>query len=113
MEKTKLIKRTGAVILGTVVILILCFVGKFGEDVSNEKIVVNQFPFSGKMAYWTTPGWKWQGWGKTTEYFKTSQLWFGSENEKGEQIGNPIKVIFNVSSQQFIFIGRYTFFNLS
>lgn len=103
MEKTKLIKRTGAVILGTVVILILCFVGKFGEDVPNEKIIVNQFPFSGKMAYWTTPGWKWQGWGKTTEYYKTSQLWFGSENEKGEQIGNPIKVIFNDASDGMIY----------
>ena len=58
---------------------------------------------TGKMEYWTTPGFKMQWFGKTTTYYKTSQLWFGSENEDGEQMGNPIPVIFNDASDGFIY----------
>lgn len=96
-------KQLGSIILGAAVILMLCFVGKFGEDVSNEKIVVNQFPFSGKMAYWTSPGWKWQGWGSTTEYYKTQQYWFGGKDADGNEQGTPIKVIFNDASVGYIY----------
>lgn len=96
-------KTLGSIILGAVVFLMLCFVGKFGEDVSNEKIVVNQFPFSGKMAYWTSPGWKWQGWGSTTEYYKTQQYWFGGKDADGHEHGTPIRVIFNDASVGYIY----------
>ena len=96
-------KQLGSIILGAAVILMLCFVGKFGEDVSNEKIVVNQFPFSGKMAYWTSPGWKWQGWGSTTEYYKTQQYWFGGKDADGNEHGTPIRVIFNDASVGYIY----------
>jgi hypothetical protein len=57
--------------LAIIVIFVIASLGKLGEDVRNETIVVNQFPFSGNMAYWTEPGWYWQGFGKTTTYFKT------------------------------------------
>ena len=96
-------KTIGSVIFGAVIILMLCFVGKFGEDVSNEKIVVNQFPFSGKMAYWTAPGWKWQGWGTTTDYYKTQQYWFGGKDADGREHGTPIRVIFNDASVGYIY----------
>lgn len=41
-----------------VVFAIFCVVslGKIGEDVKNETIVVNQYPFTGNMEYWTSPG---------------------------------------------------------
>jgi regulator of protease activity HflC (stomatin/prohibitin superfamily) len=91
---------------GLIAILAIVFVaclGRIGEDVKNEQIVVNQFPLSGEMEYWTTPGFHWQWFGKTTNYYKTSQLWFGSDNEDGEQMGNPIPVIFNDASDGQIY----------
>ena len=84
------------------IVFIACL-GKIGEDVKNEQIVVNQYPFTGNMQYWTTPGFKWQWFGKTTHYYKTNQLWFGSDNESGEQMGNPIPVIFNDASDGLIY----------
>ena len=89
--------------LAIIVIFVIASLGKLGEDVRNETIVVNQFPFSGNMAYWTEPGWYWQGFGKTTTYFKTQQLWFGSDNDNGEQMGKPIPVIFNDASDGSIY----------
>ena len=91
---------------GLIAILAIVFVaclGRIGEDVKNEQIVVNQFPLSGEMEYWTTPGFHWQWFGKTTNYYKTSQLWFGSDNEDSEQMGNPIPVIFNDASDGQIY----------
>ena len=93
-------------IAGAVAVLAIVFIsllGKIGEDVKNEEIVVNQRPFTGQMEYWTTPGYKWQWFGKTTHYFKTSQLWFGAEDEDKLQLGNPIPVIFNDASEGMIY----------
>lgn len=91
------------VLVGLVALFFICSLGKIGEDVKNETIVVNQFPFTGNMEYWTTPGYHWQWFGKTTTYYKTSQLWFGSDNEEGKQMGNPIPVIFNDASDGMIY----------
>ena len=91
---------------GLIAVLAIAFVaclGRIGEDVKNEQIVVNQFPFTGNMEYWTTPGFHWQWFGKTTSYYKTSQLWFGSDNEDAQQMGNPIPVIFNDASDGQIY----------
>lgn len=88
-----------------VVFAIFCVIslGKIGEDVKNETIVVNQYPFTGNMEYWTSPGFHWQWWGKTTTYYKTQQLWFGSDSEAGDQQGKPIPVIFNDASDGMIY----------
>lgn len=88
-----------------VVFAIFCVVslGKIGEDVKNETIVVNQYPFTGNMEYWTSPGFHWQWWGKTTTYYKTQQLWFGSDSEAGDQQGKPIPVILNDASDGMIY----------
>jgi regulator of protease activity HflC (stomatin/prohibitin superfamily) len=86
-----------------VVIVFLCSLNSIGEDVKNEQIVVNQMPFTGTMKYWTTPGFQWQWFGKTTHYFKTQQLWFGSEDDNKQQLGNPIPVIFNDASDGMIY----------
>ena len=92
-----------AIIIIAIVAVVVALSGRIGEDVKNEEIVVNQFPFTGTMEYWTTPGFKWQWFGNTTHYYKTSQLWFGSDNEDGQQMGNPIKVIFNDASDGMIY----------
>lgn len=90
-------------LIAVLAIVFVCCLGRIGEDVKNEQIVVNQFPLSGEMEYWTTPGFHWQWFGKTTSYYKTNQLWFGSDNEEGEQMGNPIPVIFNDASDGQIY----------
>ena len=90
-------------LIAILAIVFVCCLGRIGEDVKNEQIVVNQFPLSGEMEYWTTPGFHWQWFGKTTNYYKTSQLWFGSDNEDSEQMGNPIPVIFNDASDGQIY----------
>ena len=99
VSKTKIF---GAIIALLAIVFVAC-IGKIGEDVKNEQIVVNQFPITGNMEYWTTPGFHWQWFGKTTNYYKTSQLWFGSDNEEGKQMGNPIPVIFNDASDGQIY----------
>jgi len=95
--------RVATIILGAFVIVVLCCLGRIGEDVKNEQIVVNQFPFSGRMDYWTTPGFRGQWFGRTTYYYKTKQLWFGSSNDEGEQVGSPIPVIFNDASDGLVY----------
>lgn len=91
------------IVVAVVAIFALCSLGSIGEDVKNEEIVVNQRPMSGRMEYWTTPGFKWQWFGKTTTYYKTQQVWFGADNEEGKQMGNPIKVTFNDASNGQIY----------
>lgn len=92
-----------AIFIAVLAVITVACIGKIGEDVKNETIVVNQFPLTGTMEYWTTPGFKMQWFGKTTTYYKTSQLWFGSDNEDGDQMGNPIPVIFNDASDGMIY----------
>lgn len=91
------------IVVAAVAIFALCSLGSIGEDVKNEQIVVNQMPFTGTMKYWTTPGFEWQWFGKTTVYYKTQQVWFGADNEEGKQMGNPIKVTFNDASDGQIY----------
>ena len=50
------------------------------------------------MEVWTNPGMYAQKFGSTTKYYKTQQLWFGSENN-----GEPIPVIFNDASDGMIY----------
>lgn len=74
------------IIVAVIAIVFACCLGNIGEDVKNEQIVINQFPFSGKMEYWTKPGFNWQWFGKTTTYYKTNQVWFNNiaTTKKGE-----------------------------
>ena len=102
-EKMKVKNLVSLIIVASVAIVALCSLGRIGEDVKNEEIVVNQRPMSGRMEYWTTPGFKWQWFGKTTTYYKTQQLWFGSEDDNNRQQGNPIPVIFNDASDGQIY----------
>lgn len=89
--------------LGVLFIVFLSCLGRIGEDVRNEEIVVNQRAFSGRMEYWTEPGFKWQMFGRTTSYYKTQQYWFGGKDIDGESHGKPIEVIFNDASVGYIY----------
>lgn len=95
--------KVAAIICGVFALIVLCMMGSIGEDVKNEQIVVNQYPFSGKMSYWTEPGFKWQWFGSTTDYYKTQQFWFGGKDVEGNSHGTPIKVIFNDASVGYIY----------
>ena len=103
MTQIKMKSIISIAIVAVIAIITLCSLGRIGEDVKNEQIVVNQMPFTGTMKYWTTPGFEWQWFGKTTVYYKTQQVWFGADNEEGKQMGNPIKVTFNDASDGQIY----------
>lgn len=95
--------KISSIVLAVLAIFLVVNFFRIGEDVSNEEIVVNQYPISGKIVYWTDPGFKWQLGGKITTYYKTQQLWFGSNNDTEVQQGQPIKVTFNDASDGLIF----------
>lgn len=105
MQNQKILSKgtIGAIIAVVIVALTLLCAGRIAEDVHNEEIVVNQYPFTGEMAYWTTPGLKGQWFGKATYYYKTQQFWFGSSDDKNKQQGTPIPVIFNDASDGQIY----------
>ena len=105
MQNQKILSKgtIGAIIAVVIVALTLLCAGRIAEDVHNEEIVVNQYPFTGEMAYWTTPGLKGQWFGKATYYYKTQQFWFGSSDDDNEQQGTPIPVIFNDASDGQIY----------
>ena len=94
--------KISSIVLAVLAIFLVVNFFRIGEDVSNEEIVVNQYPISGKIVYWTDPGFKWQLGGKITTYYKTQQLWFGSNNDTEVQQGQPIKVTFNDASDGLI-----------
>lgn len=96
-------KKITGIVIAVFAILVLACMGKIGEDVKNEQIVINQFPFTGEMAYWTEPGFHGQWFGRITKYYKTQQLWFGSADDDEQVQGSPIPVIFNDASDGLIY----------
>jgi len=94
-------KQLGLIAAGVIGIALLFMIPKLGEDVKNDKIVVCQYPFTGNMEYWTTPGFRWQWFGRITEYDKTRQLWFSDEEGEGGEkpIDLDIPIVFNDGSK--------------
>lgn len=86
-----------------VALLGIFMIPNMAENVQKEEISICQAPFSGKMSYWTVQGLKPQKFGRVTTYYKTQQLWFGSDNDAGKQMGEPIPVIFNDASDGLIY----------
>ena len=91
------------IIAGVIALLALFMIPRIAENVGKEEITVKQAPFSGQMDYWVSPGLHGQWFGKITHYYKTQQLWFGSDNDNGKQMGEPIPVIFNDASDGLIY----------
>jgi regulator of protease activity HflC (stomatin/prohibitin superfamily) len=71
METTQGYKLAG---IGAVLALfmVLALWGQLFENVDADQIVVIQAPTSGELNWYTTPGIKWQGFGKVTAYQKLS-----------------------------------------
>lgn len=86
MQKTKIY----GVIACVVAFLALMMLPKCAEDVKNEEIVINQVPFTGELEYWTTPGFKFQKGGRTSNYYKTNQIWFNEIEKEKKNNGNII-----------------------
>lgn len=85
-------------VISVILITFLCCLGSLFEDVKNEEIVVNQVPITGTMEVWSQPGMYAQKFGHLTEYYKTQQMWFGSEGN-----GQPVPVIFNDASDGLVY----------
>ena len=86
-----------AAVAAIIAVVIIAFSAKVGEDVKAEQIVINQFPFSGKIVYWTQPGFQWQWWGTITTYDKTRQLWFSDQDGEGsDEVSDlALPIVFN------------------
>lgn len=71
------IRKYIAIALAAAVFLFcLVFAGKLFENIDADEIVCIQSPVSGKLNWYTNAGIKWQGFGKTTRYFKLSNYGF-------------------------------------
>lgn len=68
-----------AVVAVVVMIATIVFSGMLVENVDAEEIVVIQSPISGKLTWYTAPGFKWQGFGKVSKYQKRSIYEFQSK----------------------------------
>lgn len=81
-------KKIFGIIAIVVAFLALVMLPKCAEDVKNEEIVINQVPFTGELEYWTTPGLKFQKGGRTSDYYKTNQIWFNEIEKEKDDRGN-------------------------
>lgn len=75
-------KKIFGIVCAVFAIILIACIGKIGQDVPNDKIVINQYPWTGEMAFWTSPGFQWQLFGNITEYNKTNQVWFDDLKDK-------------------------------
>ena len=87
-----------AAILGIGTLLVLgLFSGSLFENLGANELMVIQSPVKGELTWHTTPGVKWQGFGKVTAYPRRSQFTFtaGKTHEGETPDTGPIKVRFN------------------
>lgn len=65
------------------------------ENLDAGQIMVIQSPVSGEMVWHTTPGIKWQGFGKVTDYNRRTQFWFSLKSDQGKSADESLKIRFN------------------
>jgi regulator of protease activity HflC (stomatin/prohibitin superfamily) len=84
-------------VIGTVILLILTplIVGNLAENLDASHIMVVQSPVTGELRWYTTQGWKWQGFGKITQYRKRHQFDFRGKKESDDASGIPLPTRFN------------------
>lgn len=73
------------------VLLIVCVTMMF-ENLDAGQVMVIQSPVSGNLTWYTTPGVKWQGFGKVTKYQKRSQFWFSSKPDQGKKDDESLRI---------------------
>lgn len=89
-------RKVFALVLASVALLTLLFsIGSLFENVDAGNIVCIQTPVSGELHWYTTPGVKYQGFGKVTIYKKRDQYWFSAKNDQGAAIDQSLRVRFN------------------
>jgi len=88
--------------LVTIVIILIVLLWSSGsilENLAANDIMVIQSPIEGTLAVYTTPGIKWQWFGKVTKYRKRDQFWFTTTGMRGDgestKVDESIKVRFN------------------
>lgn len=76
---TKQVVKVITIVASVLFAIVLTF--KLFANLDAHEIMVIQSPFSGNLATFTTPGVKWQGWGKITKYPRRKQYSFTREGE--------------------------------
>lgn len=85
-ENTKPFLKIGGIAILLMMLIVLTLGGKLFENVDADEIMVVQHPTSGELAWYTSPGIQWQGFGKVTIYRKMSDTPLESKiqfNDKG------------------------------
>src|SRR5215475_586904 len=72
-------------------VVILGLSGEFFEQLDAEEIMVIQAPLSGELTWYTSPGVKWQCFGKVTKYPKRFQYWFSANADQGSKLDQSIQ----------------------
>lgn len=78
-----------------VVVAAVAFSGMLVESLNADQIMVVQSPVQGTLTWYTTPGWKWQGFGKITKFQKREQFWFSLAPDQGRATDQSIPIRFN------------------
>lgn len=85
-------------VVGVVALFVFLFATtNLFENLDASHIMVIQSP-SGKLAYHITPGWKWQGFGKITQYKKRHQFDFLSDSSDADK-DRALRTRFNDGGQ--------------
>ncbi len=89
-------RRLFSIIIAVVLLVVLAFsMFSIFENLDAGQVMVIQSPVSGDMTWHTTPGVKWQRFGKVTDYQRRSQFWFSSKPDQGKTGDESLKIRFN------------------
>jgi hypothetical protein len=87
------------IVLGSIgllcAIILLMFSGMIIEDVGGNDIVIIKSVGTGKLSFYTTPGWVLQAGGEVTHIPKSFQYWFSKKKDQGNKDDQSIKARFN------------------
>jgi regulator of protease activity HflC (stomatin/prohibitin superfamily) len=84
-----------AVVISVVVaVVLILLVRNTFEHLDANQVMVIQSP-GGTLTWYTTPGIKWQGFGKVTKYNRRDQFWFSNKSDQGTEADQSIKMRFN------------------
>lgn len=90
------VKQVVALVVTFVVLGVVFVMGdRMFERVGAEEIAIQQDPVDGELHFWTQPGLYWQNFGDVEHYQKSSQYWFSSDEDTGEDRDQSIAVRFN------------------
>lgn len=94
MEMTP--RKVFSIIVAVVLLAVLLFsTTVIFENCDAGEVIVIQSPVSGELTWHTTPGVKWQGFGKVTDYQRRAQFWFSSKADQGKKEDESLRIRFN------------------